>query len=102
EVLRSFRNYIGSIAVDATGGVIATSSPVGGMVAYWDAGNGRLLGTTALADGCGVAADDAGQFLVTSGTGEMVTAGPASPAIRVLPASRELAWDNHLRRIMPG
>lgn len=102
EVLRSFRNYIGSVAVDAAGGVIATSSPVGGVVAYWDADSGRLLGTTAFSDGCGVAAGEAGQFLVTSGTGEMVTAGPASPANRLLPASRDLAWDNHLRRVMPG
>lgn len=101
EVLRSFRNYIGSIAVDAAGGIIATSSPVGGLVAYWDAGTGRLLGTTALADGCGVAPGEEGQFLVTSGTGEMVQAGLASPASRLLPASRELAWDNHLRRIAP-
>lgn len=102
DVLRSFRNYIGSVAVDTAGGVIATSSPVGGLVAYWDAGNGRLLGTTPLPDGCGVAAGDAGQFLITSGTGEMVAAGLTSPATRLLPASHELAWDNHLRRVMPG
>jgi hypothetical protein len=98
EVLRSFRNYIGSMAVDATGGVVATSSPVGGLVAYWDAGSGRLLGTTALPDGCGVAPGDEADFLLTSGTGELVRAGPALAATRLLSASGELAWDNHLRR----
>src|SRR5690606_35170305 len=93
DVLRSLRNYIGSIAVDVAGGVIATSSPVGGLVAYWDADSGKLLGTTPLSDGCGVAAGQAGQFLMTSGTGEMVAAGPASPATRLLTASHGLAWD---------
>lgn len=102
EVLRSFRNYVGSIAVDATGRIIATSSPLGGLVAYWDAERGGLLGTTTLPDGCGVAAGDEKDFLLTSGTGEMVRAGPASAAAKLLPPNRELAWDNHLRRFTPA
>ncbi len=41
------------IAVDASGEIIATSSPRGGRVVYWDAATGRVLGTTPLADAAG-------------------------------------------------
>src|SRR3546814_2670893 len=30
-VLRGFRNYVGSVAADPAGGIMATSSPVGGQ-----------------------------------------------------------------------
>ena len=51
DALRQMRNYIGSVAVDAAGAVVATSSPVGGQIMYWDAASGRSLGATAVADG---------------------------------------------------
>src|SRR5690606_5255641 len=54
EVLRGMRNYVGSVAADASGRIIATSSPVGNCVVFWDAATGRFLGQVALDDGCGV------------------------------------------------
>ncbi|WP_436642406.1 DUF1513 domain-containing protein [Microbaculum sp. FT89] len=102
-VLRGLSNYIGSVAVDASGTVVATSSPVGGTVAYWDAETGRSLGVTELRDGCGVAPGVRDDFRLTNGHGEIVEAGPAAgPAAgpdQIRPPSDNIAWDNHLRRV---
>lgn len=97
ETLRNMRNYVGSVTVDAAGGVIATSSPVGGQVMYWDAASGRCLGTTPLADGCGVAPAPETGFLISSGLGAMLRADATGYQAPVLPPSRELSWDNHFR-----
>jgi hypothetical protein len=99
EVLRNCRNYIGSVAADPAGQIIATSSPVGNQVLYWDASSGALLGVTPLADGCGVAPLAPARFLLNSGMGELVQAGPDTSVAPVLASSRELSWDNHFRRL---
>ncbi|TSH90761.1 DUF1513 domain-containing protein [Verticiella sediminum] len=99
EVLRGLDNYVGSMAVDWSGTIVATSSPVGGAVAYWEAASGRLLGTTALGDGCGVAPGrGAGDFLLSSGEGELRRVHAAQPG-RTLLRVEGLAWDNHMRRL---
>lgn len=103
DVLRRLRNYIGSVAVDPSGTIVATSSPRGGIVAYWDAATGDCLGTTEINDGCGVApALRPGCFLVSSGDGRLIEAGAAGVADSLLPPSQTLSWDNHLRRIGRG
>ncbi|MVW79728.1 DUF1513 domain-containing protein [Bordetella sp. 02P26C-1] len=99
EVLRNCRNYIGSVAADPTGEVIATSSPVGNQVLYWNAADGTLKGVTLLADGCGVAPLAPARFLVNSGMGELVQAGPEQEAASILTRSSDLSWDNHFRRL---
>lgn len=99
EVLRGFRNYVGSVAVDSTGHTLATSSPVGGQVVYWDTRDGRYLGLTRLPDGCGVAPLATERFLLNSGNGVLAQAGPESPLQAVLPASASVSWDNHFRRV---
>lgn len=99
EVLRGMGNYVGTVAVSDAGTVIATSSPVGGQVAYWDAANGRCLGATALPDGCGTAPRAQGGFLISSGLGEMIVAGPGLDPQPARPADSGLAWDNHFRRL---
>src|SRR5690606_37986741 len=33
--LRALKNYVGSLALDSTGTILAASSPVGGLVTYW-------------------------------------------------------------------
>lgn len=99
ERLRGMRNYVGSVAADTTGNIIATSSPVGGQVLYWDAASGRQLGMTELPDGCGVAPASKQDFLLSSGLGAMLRTGVDSPAVSLMPAGREQSWDNHFRRI---
>jgi len=104
-VLRGMRNYVGSVAVDPLGAVVATSSPVGGCVVFWDAADGRCLGSAAMDDGCGVApAPDEG-FLLSSGLGALshaaggVREGFGNAPRPILRPARERAWDNHLRRV---
>jgi hypothetical protein len=98
-VLHGLRNYLGSIAIDAARGLIATSSPVGGQVAFWSAMNGACVGNVALADGCGVALHDDERFLISSGFGAIIAAGPRGGTRELAAANAELAWDNHLRRV---
>ncbi len=97
--LRAFDNYVGSMAVDASGGIVATSSPHGGLVAFWDAATGRQLGTRSIADGCGVAPLKPRHVLATSGRGAITDMEPDSETVLVEPARSVPAWDNHLRRI---
>ena len=99
ETLRAFRNYVGSVAVYGPGEVLATSSPHGGVIAFWDTATGRCLGTRELADGCGIAPLARNELLATSGRGAIVEAGPGSSLV-VQPAGGDRpAWDNHLRRV---
>lgn len=99
ETLRAMRNYVGSVAVDASGLVVATSSPVGAQVAYWDTASGKCLGVTPLADACGVAPAHEHGFLITSGLGAMVHAEPTAAERALLAPSTNVSWDNHFRRI---
>ncbi len=102
ELLRDLRNYVGSVAANTRGDVIATSSPVGGQVAFWDAASGRSLGRIARPDGCGVAAHGQGAFLVSDGHGAIVEAGPTSSLRALREGAEALAWDNHLRLVPAG
>ncbi|MDS1140883.1 DUF1513 domain-containing protein [Pusillimonas sp. SM2304] len=98
DVLRSMRNYVGSLAVSHDGLTVATSSPVGGLVAYWDAQSGRCLGSTPVFDGCGVAPAPAGGFLVSSGEGVLTYSMAGREQAQQIARTDGLAWDNHLRR----
>ena len=99
ETLRALDNYVGSVAVDASGDVLATSSPRGGLVAFWDTATGRCLGTRALADGCGVAPAGGARVLATSGRGAIVEVDPQAERVIVEAGGGKPAWDNHLRRV---
>lgn len=100
DVLHRMRNYVGSIAVDASGDTVAASSPRGGVVVYWDTATGRCLGATDVTDGCGIApAGRHGRFLVSSGGGNIIEAGANGETVGLLPVSPALSWDNHLRRV---
>ncbi|WP_090329763.1 DUF1513 domain-containing protein [Nitratireductor aquibiodomus] len=98
--LKALDNYVGSVATDASGEIVATSSPRGGLAVFWDAGTGRCLGERSLKDGCGLAPLSSHRLLGTSGRGAIVRTGPDAPLENVRavdPAAP--AWDNHLRRI---
>src|SRR3546814_12901416 len=90
------KNYVGSLACDASGTRIATYSPVGGQIMVWDAASGHCLGVTRLFDGCGVAPRANQGFLASSGRGELsrLLAGKQQPA--TLARGVVLAWDNQL------
>lgn len=114
EVLRTMRNYVGSVAADRSGRLIATSSPVGNCVVFWDAAGGRFLKSVKIDDGCGVAAADEG-FVLSTGLGALVAIDPAHEPLAsadttrlapepaaftwILPEQPGRAWDNHMRRV---
>jgi len=103
RLLGRLRNYCGSAAFDATGRILATTSPVGGVAVLWDVREGRCLGCAEIADGCGLAAGE-GAFVATSGLGggffvevyrQVVGCRPIPSPL--LDSSR---WDNHLMRLL--
>jgi len=99
DIQHSLKNYIGSVAADAQGQVIATSSPVGGHIAWWDATSGHCLGTTPLFDGCGVAPAPRSGFLLTSGQGSLASAMPGGASRTLREPTAGLSWDNHFRAV---
>jgi len=114
EAQRAMRNYVGSVAVNAAGTVIAASSPVGGQVLFWEvgvsgqpSGHARFLQAFELPDVCGIAPWGAEGFLLSSGHGALVQYEPLGWAQTSRPSARSqtpppvlpVAWDNHLRRI---
>jgi hypothetical protein len=87
------RNYIGSVAADRSGGIVAASAPKGGLVTYWDVAGRRYLGACDLSDGCGLAPTHrSASFLLTSGEGWLVTAEAGGAMSR---QASGFQWDNH-------
>jgi len=87
------RNYIGSVAADRSGGIVAASAPKGGLVTYWDVAGRRYLGACNLSDGCGLAPTHrSASFLLTSGEGWLVTAEASGAMAR---QASDFQWDNH-------
>lgn len=99
ETLRDLKNYVGSLALSADGALIATSSPVGGKVAFWDTVTGNCVGQADIFDGCGVAPMVDKGFIVSSGQGVLVHSLPVEDHLQILASRSDLAWDNHMRRI---
>ncbi|MDX9873807.1 MAG: DUF1513 domain-containing protein [Spongiibacteraceae bacterium] len=97
-LLRSLRQYCGSAAVDASGRLLAVSSPVGGVTFIWDLAAQQLVDEVRLPDGCGVAAAAQGFFL-SSGRGQLCRW--AVDGVVQLEAISGLQWDNHLLAL-PG
>ena len=78
------------------------TSPRGNLVTFWSAPERRFLSHLPLEDGCGLASGQAGEFLITSGSGQIVRHAPLDPASRPLTITIPgLQWDNHASRINP-
>lgn len=92
--------YIGSVAVDRTGTIIAASAPRGGAAMFWAGADHRYLGAAELPDVCGLAATAAPLTLrLTSGHGRQCDV--TCDAVQGVVARRDIAaagvqWDNHL------
>lgn len=101
DVRAAMRQYVGSLAFDPAGEIVAASCPKGNIVTFWRAADGAFLGRTTLADGCGVAPGPAtGLIRASSGTGRLLDLDPLHANGSDLPAEAALvAWDNHLRRL---
>lgn len=102
-IQRRLDGYIGSVAVDGHGTVIAATAPRGGLSLFWSVRDGRYLGEIPLPDVCGVAADTNSAFRLTSGHGAWRQARPDGDGRLALAAGGSdlaLQWDNHLSRAL--
>jgi uncharacterized protein len=93
------RQYIGSVAADASGRWLAASAPRGGVVLFWDSEARAFAGGIDLADGCGTSRTSvAGEFLLTSGDGvvERVTCDGLRVERIASAALANGQWDNHV------
>ncbi len=98
-VTEAMKNYCGSVAADSAGQVACVTAPRGNISTFWSIADGRFLASAGIEDGCGVcAAHGGGDFVISSGTGRLVSAKPS--AITGTSASHvgKLAWDNHVSR----
>lgn len=100
QAVADMRNYVGSVALSHSGLVLATSSPVGGCVVFWDTRQGRYLGKVVVPDGCGVAPVNDHHFVITSGFGNVWLVDAYRQQVSsVLAKTDAIGWDNHLRQI---
>ncbi len=91
------KNYCGAVAVDRAGRTACVTAPRGNISTFWSIADGTYLASAVIEDGCGVSAATAdGDFLVSSGTGRLLTAGPHSPRRTTGSYAGDLAWDNHV------
>ncbi len=90
--LTELRNYIGSVAASADGGLIGVSSPEGNTILAIDPDTATVVASLGLESGCGIAPDSVG-LLASSGMGALDgLAGSPAPL-----TTFELNFDNHLR-----
>jgi hypothetical protein len=102
EELAALNNYIGSVAVDRDGGILAATSPRGNRIAFWNVTTGGFIASRRMADVCGVAAaPDAREFVTSSGNegcAVLALEADASSPIAATPLTplAPQVWDNHL------
>ncbi|RED49635.1 DUF1513 domain-containing protein [Aestuariispira insulae] len=99
EIWQGMKNYCGSVAYDQSGTVAGASSPRGSMISFWNIETGRHLYAVTARDGCGLAADtQAGRFIATCGTGEIMRIDVNRQMAITLrsPGNHDRRWDNHL------
>jgi uncharacterized protein len=92
------RGYIGSMAVSADGRIIAASAPKAGHVLYVDSQTAKIISQSALKDVCGIAPEGVEDFAASNGFGVMRYETPRASIISEVEL-RDIAFDNHLRRV---
>jgi hypothetical protein len=97
--LMRMNNYVGSVALDTTGAVIAATSPQGGSVALFDRLSGNFIARREMSDVCGITAlPEARDFLLTSGNAGMRELDMARDTLPRIggAAMQNWIWDNHI------
>jgi uncharacterized protein len=92
------KGYIGAMAVNTDGRIIAASAPKAGHVLYVDTATATVIGQSDLKDVCGLAPEGHEDFAASSGFGVLRYETGRATTI----SERELAdisFDNHLRRV---
>lgn len=89
KTYHGMKHYIGSVAVNASGTLIATSAPRGNRIAIWNNDNGELIKIIQRQDAGGVAGVGEG-FTISDGQGNLWLGEQA------IHQDADFAWDNHL------
>jgi hypothetical protein len=87
------RQYVGAMAINASGTRVAATSPVGGHVLVFDAATRDLIETRAIREVCGIAGDG-GDFFSADAGGHLWR---GSTMVSEFPG---VMWDNHVRKIV--
>jgi uncharacterized protein len=90
--------YIGAVAMDGEGRVLAASAPRAGRIIYVDTQTSSIIGETQLMDGCGLTGVSEDKFALSSGMGVLQTERPDHTHLTTASFPGR-AFDNHLRLI---
>ncbi len=90
--------YIGAVAVDGAGRMLAASAPRAGRIIYVDTENGAVVGETQLMDTCGITGISNSAFALSSGMGVLESEEPDHTHL-TMASFPGRAFDNHLRLI---
>ena len=94
---RKMRHYTGSIAYDASGDLLAVTSPRGNLVTIWQAKTGSLLAKQNLVDGAGAApSPKPGEFYLSGQRVLMYQSDVGQATVLANAQKSEGVWDNHL------
>jgi hypothetical protein len=103
EELAALQNYIGSVAVDCNGEILAATSPHGNRIAFWNVRSGAFIGSQRMGDVCGIApAPEPEGFVASSGNEgcavlnlQPADASRSIDSVPLTPLALQV-WDNHL------
>ncbi len=97
KTYQGMKHYIGSVAVNLEGNLVATTAPKGNKVAIWESESKQLLKIINREDAGGVAPDvtrnsphNKQGFVISDGFGNLWQGNQA------LHQNPEIAWDNHI------
>jgi len=90
--------YIGAVAIDGDGRILAASAPRAGRIVYVDTERASVVGETQLMDGCGLTGISQSAFALSSGMGVLQTEQPDHTHL-TMASFPGRAFDNHLRLI---
>jgi hypothetical protein len=90
--------YIGAVAMDQGGRILAASAPRAGRIVYVDTQSGLIVGETQLLDGCGLSGISQSAFALSSGLGVLQTEEPDHSHLTTATFPGR-AFDNHLKLI---
>ncbi|SFF79418.1 DUF1513 domain-containing protein [Neptunomonas qingdaonensis] len=95
--------YCGSACFDSSGNYAAVSAPRGNIITLWDMQSRQFSKAVKVKDACGLAnTGRPGEFLVSSGTGQLYMLNALTSARpSLLAAADNIRWDNHLSFIPP-
>ncbi|HTN33355.1 MAG TPA: DUF1513 domain-containing protein [Marinobacter sp.] len=94
EVLAELGNYIASVVAHPENDLVALASPIGGTALIFEGSSGRIVSKTRIKDCAGAEALPGGDFLISSGQGELIHLSAHRSPVEL--ARMPLHWDHHL------